>query len=133
MRGIHTSITITVAAAAILLVALVVLNIFGFGMSSVSTLAEAGSQCSMQGVSTCQATAALPATWNSPSVFLNNAVISCREATGCGSCSCILGGGEVRDFEPGEEFHSGDFSGRGIGIELPEDSIDIALENLEGL
>ena len=133
MKALHTSLVIVVAAIVILIAALVVLTIFGMGITSVQTVTEARSQCFAQGSLSCQATGNPPLGWNSPSVMVNNVVMSCREATGYESCAQILGRREtVRDYEPRERVYAGDSEGRGIEIELPEESIEIALENLRG-
>ena len=133
MRALHTTVNIVVAAVVIIIAALVILTIFGMGITPVSTMTELRSQCSIQGVSSCQATGNPPPGWNSPSVMVDGVLISCREATDYESCQQILGREETaRDYEAGENVYAGDSEGRSIGIDLPEESIDIALGNLQG-
>lgn len=126
---------IVVAAVIIIIAALAILTIFGMGITPVSTMTELRSQCSIQGVSNCQVTGNLPPSWNSPSVMVDGVLMSCREVTDYESCPQILGREEiVRDYEAGESVYAGDSEGRSIGIDLPEESIYIARDNLrEGL
>jgi hypothetical protein len=131
MRALHTPAAIVVAAVVIIVAALVILTIFGMGMAPVRTITELRSQCTIQGVSSCRATGNLPSGWNSPSVMVDGVLMSCREATYYESCPQILGREETaRDYEAGESVYAGDSEGRSIAIDLPEESIDIARENL---
>ena len=135
MKALHTSLVIVVAAIVILIVALVVLTIFGVGITPMRTLTDARSNCFIQGSFSCQATGNPPMTWNSPSVMVNNVMMSCSMATGCTKCKCILsGGGPVGDFEssPTGEVYAGDVEGKSTLIELPDESIQIAMGNLPG-
>lgn len=131
MRALHTPVVIVVTAVVIIIAALVILTIFGMGITPISTMTELQSQCIIQGVSSCQATGNLPPSWNSPFVMVDDVLMSCREATDYESCPQILGREEtVRDYETGESVYAGDSEGRSIGIDLPEESIDIARDNL---
>ncbi len=134
MKALHTSMLLIVSAIAILAAALVILTVFGFGITSVATLTDLRAQCGIQGVSVCRATNSPPLTWDSPSVLVNSIMMSCRDATGCQNCQCILGieAEDARDYEPRERIYAGDSEGRGISIELPSESIEIAMENLPG-
>lgn len=93
MKALHTSLVIVVAAIVILIVALVVLTVFGVGITPMRTITDAKSNCLTQGSISCQVAGSPPLTWNSPSVMVNNALMSCSLATGCSDCKCILGGG----------------------------------------
>ncbi|MCK4715128.1 MAG: hypothetical protein KAT35_06105 [Candidatus Aenigmarchaeota archaeon] len=131
MKALHTSLVIVVAAIVILIVALIILTIFGVGVTPMRSITDARSQCFTQGSISCQTAGSPPITWNSPSVMVNNVMMSCSLATGCTDCRCILGGGElIGDFEPGEKVYAGDSEGRSIGIELPDNSIKIAMDNV---
>ena len=131
MRALHTPVNTVVAAVVIIIAALVILTIFSMGITPVSTMTELRSQCIIQGVYNCQATGNLPPTWNSPSVMVDGVLMSCREATDYDSCPQILGREEtVRDYEAGESVYAGDSEGRIIGIDLPEEAIEIARDNL---
>lgn len=93
MKALHTSLVIVVAAIVILIVALVVLTIFGVGITPMRSITDAKSSCLIQGSISCQAAGSPPITWNSPSVMVNNVMMSCSLATECSDCKCILGGG----------------------------------------
>jgi len=132
MKALHTPVNIVVAAVVIIIAALVILTVFGVGITPVRTLTDARSHCSIQGVSTCQATGNPPPGWNSPSVMVDGVLISCGDATGYPSCPYILGTGEGSiDYFPGESFHAGDSEGRDIGVNLHKASIDVGLGNLQ--
>ena len=86
MKALSTTILVVVTAVVILVAALVLLTIFGTGISPVAMLSDERNSCITQASATCTATGQLPATW---SIALKGGK-SCKELTGnCDKCSCI--------------------------------------------
>ena len=79
-------ILVVVTAIIILVVALVILTIFGSGLGNIQTITQAESQCASLGASACKATGSLPPTWG-----VNNMLV--RDANGnqrMDSCAVLL-------------------------------------------
>ena len=83
MKGLSTTLIIVISAVVILVAALVVLTIFGQGVSQVATLAQAKSTCEAAGKASCSTTGALPPTWKAPT---NNI-----QDQGMQSCMTVIG------------------------------------------
>lgn len=108
----NTSILIVVSAIVILVMALVLLTIFGQGIGGVATITGAKSQCAEIGRSTCSATGMLPANWAIPTMRVKEGgqvqMRSCAylmRDTPCGpdlaSHNCILCGFPTPESIPG--------------------------------
>jgi len=75
----ETTLTVVVAAIVILITALVVITIFGSGITQVSGIMQARSICQTQCEASCRATGTPPITWNVPTIRdENNNVMSCQ-------------------------------------------------------
>lgn len=72
MRGLSTTLIIVISAVVILVAALVLLTIFGQGVSQVATLAQARTTCQTEGRASCSTTGVLPATWLVPTKNIEN-------------------------------------------------------------
>ena len=94
------SLELVVTAIVILVVALVMLTIFGTGMIGVADMSTARSQCANEGGASCRATGQLPPTWavKTKSVRATGSndvkLASCQEliGSGCGTTcvSCLF-------------------------------------------
>lgn len=85
---------ITVSAVVMLVVAMVVLSIFGAGITPVTSLSDQRNVCLTQAAATCLSLGDVPFKWG----ITPTGGKSCRELTGCDSCSCIsneVGKGET--------------------------------------
>ena len=119
----NMTLAVVVAAIVILITALVIITIFGTGIGQVGSLVEAESYCRSQAAASCRATNSLPVTWDIETVKVNGAPMSCKKATGCHDCPCILddgtgGGGSLVA------------KGKMTPIGLPHESVQIAKANL---
>jgi hypothetical protein len=87
----NITLTVVVAAIVILITALVVITIFGSGISQVGSIAQANSVCRTQCEASCKATGSPPITWTAPTVKdADGNLKSCAEIISGGSAS---GGG----------------------------------------
>jgi len=83
----NIALTVVVAAIVILITALVVITIFGSGVTQVSGIAEARSLCQTQCQTSCQATGSKPITWGVPTVRDSGGDLKSCEGLGL-SCPC---------------------------------------------
>ncbi len=84
----NITLTVVVAAIVILITALVVITIFGSGMTNVGSMAELESFCKTQCETSCRTTGQPPVTWNVNNVQDKNGQLT--------SCGAALG---IRDFQ----------------------------------
>ena len=87
-KGMSTTLVIIVAAVVILVTALVILTIFGTGIAPISSLAEARTQCTLQGKQLCITTGVLPPTWDMKSMNVGGEMKSCGELCDTGINAC---------------------------------------------
>ncbi|MBI4175858.1 MAG: hypothetical protein HY518_01530 [Candidatus Aenigmarchaeota archaeon] len=86
-RGIEQGLMIAVAAIVILIIALVVLTIFGIGLKPIENISSFRNNCMIAARSSCLA-GALPINWQN-NVQTDNGPTSC--ASECGnSCSSLI-------------------------------------------
>jgi hypothetical protein len=85
-KGMSMTLTIIVAAVVILVTALVLLTIFGTGITPISTLSEARNSCGLQGKQLCLSTGNLPPTWSLKTVNVAGEMKSCNEICGDNVC-----------------------------------------------
>ncbi len=83
------SLELVVTAIVILVVALVMLTIFGTGMIGVADMSTARSQCANEGGASCRATGQLSPTW---SVATKNVRQSGSNEVKTMSCQALIGG-----------------------------------------
>ena len=89
MKGLQTSLNVVIAAIVILIVALVLLTIFGVGITPVRTITGAVANCDAVGAASCLTVGSLPATWSSQSFLVDGAMKACSspEIKSCSTCS----------------------------------------------
>ncbi|MCD6590623.1 MAG: hypothetical protein J7K72_01490 [Candidatus Aenigmarchaeota archaeon] len=105
------SLELLVIASVILIVATVVILIFGRGIQQGSSMLNARSNCINIGSSSCRSIGVLPPTWSTPMVTVDGKPMSCQELTGREDCkdfgvepSCEKAGGVCKKAcESGEE------------------------------
>jgi len=88
MKGLSTTILIVVSAVVILVAALVVLAIFGSGITPITDFAQARSICMQRGASVCATLKTLPSDWYSTNLNINGQYKSCSDSEIAGSCKC---------------------------------------------
>ncbi|RLJ09800.1 MAG: hypothetical protein DRP15_02380 [Candidatus Aenigmatarchaeota archaeon] len=94
MKALSTTILIVISAVVILIAALIVLTIFGQGVSQVSTITKFRNNCLIQARTSCQITGQLPPNWHAE-VIIEKQKTSCYEEMGkCNNCNCIPGVGK---------------------------------------
>ncbi len=87
----NITLTVVVAAIVILITALVVITIFGSGMTQVGGIAQAKSVCESQAAASCAATNQCPLTWNTPTIRDSEGkTMSCADSGAV--CPCATGG-----------------------------------------
>lgn len=88
MKAVSHTLWIIVAAVVILVVALVMLTIFGTGMGQFTNALEAKSWCVTQGKSTCTF-GGLPPTWavNNIKIVNQDQLTSCKAELACDTCT----------------------------------------------
>ena len=123
------TLSVVVSAIVILITALVIITIFGQSIGNISTLTEATTRCSSEAEITCRTTNSMPITWDVNTVRVDDGIKSCALLTTCVDCSCITGDQLVGDLEQ-DKFYAGEYEGSEVGIELPDNSIAIAMANL---
>jgi hypothetical protein len=79
---------IIVSSVVILVTALVLLTIFGTGVTPIASLSEQKSMCLSQAAMACRSFEKLPFDWS----IANKYERSCREITGCSDCDCVIKG-----------------------------------------
>jgi hypothetical protein len=86
----NITLTVVVAAIVILITALVVITIFGSGMTNVGTMAQAKAFCETQCRTTCEITGNPPTTWNVPNVRIEGQTdpVPCSHSDAGGACGC---------------------------------------------
>jgi len=83
MKGLSTTILIVITAVVILVAALVILTIFGTGMQTVGTVAQAQSMCVNEAAISCPI-GWPPATWNIQTKRMPNGnTYSCSQLVTC--------------------------------------------------
>ena len=99
MKGLSQTLWIVIGIIVFLVVALVILTIFGQSIVGFSSIGQAENYCRTQAAVSCQATGSLPPTWNVANVQTPSGTQSCFELTGnAGTCSAVGasgGGGSV--------------------------------------
>lgn len=80
-KGMSTTLWIVISAVVIVVVALVILTIFGSSMGGVSNVVEFRRNCEMVGRTSCSATGFLPLTWTQ-NVKVGNTETSCYAELG---------------------------------------------------
>ncbi|MFH1337740.1 MAG: hypothetical protein ABIH55_02600 [Nanoarchaeota archaeon] len=79
MKGLSQTLYLVVVAVVILIVALVLLTIFGAGLGGVVELSEAQGFCGTEGATSCKATGGLPINWNLPAYNVEEeGMLSCK-------------------------------------------------------
>lgn len=91
-KGMSMTLTIIVAAVVILVTALVLLTIFGTGITPVASIAEAKAQCTFQAETLCKTTGTHPPTWNMKTMNVGGELKSCEEVCIAGGCKENLAG-----------------------------------------
>jgi hypothetical protein len=94
MKGISATLIIIVTAIVILIAALVVLTIFGSGITPIVDLTAQKNICLQQAGVTCQTTKQMPPTWNAQVQYTKDGKIeqgSCASITGCSGCDGCFG------------------------------------------
>jgi len=83
--GLTTTLWIIIGAVIVVVVALVLLTIFGRGMLGITSLADFRKNCEVTGRASCQTVSYLPLTWevNTP---IDNKPASCATEWSCTSC-----------------------------------------------
>jgi len=97
MKALSTTMIIVVTIIVILIAALVILTIFGQGVTPIATLAEAKSLCISEATSTCATTGTLPITWTAPNKNVQGELMSCQRVMGIEcemptGCTCSMYG-----------------------------------------
>lgn len=77
-KGLSNTLWIVITAVIIIVIALVLLTIFGQGIAPVSTLVEFTQQCRTTATISCQTTGLLPLNWDSE-VTIGGTLTTCRE------------------------------------------------------
>lgn len=85
-KGISQTLWIVISAIVIIVVALVVLTIFGGGIRPITTIGEAISVCQTSCTATCSSVGIPPITWNAPTANVNGVAQSCSKVAG--TCTC---------------------------------------------
>ncbi len=85
MKGLSTTILIVVSAVVILVAALVVLAIFGKGITPVTDMATARNICIQKGSTVCTTLKDYPGDWNSANILVEGQYKSCADIV---SCTC---------------------------------------------
>ena len=80
----------TITVIIVLVAGMTIMSIFTRGMSQVSGLSDQRASCLVQARSVCTTMNNLPAGWSTVATKGE----TCASATGCSSCSCVLGGGK---------------------------------------
>ena len=83
----NITLTVVVAAIVILITALVVITIFGSGMTNVGSIAEAEAFCKTQCEAACRTTSGIPITWSVNNINKNGVPTSCQAEVGTATCS----------------------------------------------
>jgi hypothetical protein len=86
MKALSVPIHVVVAAIVIIVVALVLLAIFGKGIVFPASLADARNICVNIGTSSCRISDTLPDTWSSQTWNVEGEYKTCKTITGCNSC-----------------------------------------------
>ena len=86
----NITLTVVVAAIVILITALVVITIFGSGMTNVGTVAQAKSVCETQAKASCDSTGDCPITWNIPNIRVAGKTdpVACSSSDVGATCPC---------------------------------------------
>ena len=90
MKAMSTTLVLVVGAVVILVTALVLLTIFGSGITPLGSLSNFQNQCRISGESSCETTKQLPLTW-SISVSVGDSKESCESALNCKTCQVCFG------------------------------------------
>ena len=86
-RGnMNITLTVVVSAIVILITALVVITIFGSGITQVTSITQAKAICATQMQSTCSWAHANPATWTSQNLRIGDTPTSCSAVLS--GCNC---------------------------------------------
>jgi len=87
MKGLSQTLYLVVVAVVILIVALVLLTIFGSGIGGIMQLTEAQSYCGTEGSTSCKASNNLPIDWNIPKYNVEDTgMLSCKDIYNCNTC-----------------------------------------------
>jgi len=89
----NITLTVVVAAIVILITALVVITIFGTGITQVTSITQAKAICATQIQSTCSWAHDEPPTWTSKNLRVGETPMSCAEALS--GCQCVEGSNGV--------------------------------------
>ena len=91
MKGISTTLIIVVTAIVILVAALVVLSIFGQGITPITDITQARNICQQQVAVTCQAIGQVPPTWHQNTMRQGDIMVSCSELVdNCRDCTTCV-------------------------------------------
>jgi len=80
-KGLSQTLYLVIVAVVLLILALVLLTIFGGSMTTVSSLTEAGNLCRTQAMASCAATNNMPYNWNMNTVNVGGVPKSCSSIT----------------------------------------------------
>jgi len=86
----NMTLTVVVSAIVILITALVVITIFGTGITQVTTISQAKAICATQMQSTCSWSHTDPTSWGAENLRVGDDVVSCGGVLP--SCDCVASG-----------------------------------------
>ena len=95
MKGVAQSLWVVVTAVVVLIVALVILTMFGGGITNVATLAQAQSVCKNSFGSMCYKNAPEPSMYSQDTLIVNNVKQSCATACGPWESVCAERDGKI--------------------------------------
>jgi len=86
MKGLSTALKVAMIAIVLLIVAIILLTIFGNALAPVVGLTEATNNCRTLGETTCRSAGTVPITWGIATMNTDQGMKSCQELAGCGTC-----------------------------------------------
>jgi hypothetical protein len=86
MKGLETTLWIVIAAILALIIALVLLTMFGTSVASFSTLTDANNFCNNQCQISCKTLQQIPLGWATNKIKVAGDVKTCQDIVG--SCNC---------------------------------------------
>ena len=87
MKGLSTTLFLVVSAVVMLVTALVIITIFGGGMTQFASISDNMNHCTMTGSSSCSTVGQLPITWGLNNIKDGNDLKSCGSLLSCYKCS----------------------------------------------
>lgn len=103
MKAITVTLSMVVASIAILITGVVVVTMFGSGMTQMQSLTKAREYCFSQLAASCGSLNTPPLTWGIANVKTGDGLQSCRTLTGTDKCpSDGIREGEVLEYDLGE-------------------------------